>query len=142
MTKTIPAEPEQLYNFARRQFPDQRAVIGCEDGPTGFGLYDYLTGHDMSCFVIAPASVRKAMHDPVKTNRLDARKFSNMLAEGDFHPVRVPDGPCRELRNFVQIRRVMLICSAHPNNASKRYYWPTACTLSAAMSINTGPIFS
>ncbi len=104
MTKTIPAEPEQLYNFVRRQFSDRRVVIGYEAGPTGFGLYDYLIGHDMSCVLIPTASVRKPASDPVKTNRLDARKLSTMLAEGDFHPVRVPEGAYRELRNFVQIR--------------------------------------
>ncbi len=116
MTKTIPAEPEQLYNFARRQFPDRRVVIGYEAGPTGFGLYDYLTGRDMSCVVIPPASVRKPANDPVKTNRLDARKLSTMLAEGDFHPVRVPEGPYRELRNFVQVRESY----AHLQRASKQ----------------------
>lgn len=104
MTKTIPAEPQQLYNFIRRQFPDRRVVIGYEAGPTGYGLFDYMTERDASCVLIPTTSVRKPTHETVKTNRLDARKLSNMLAEGDFHPVRVPEGPYRELRNLVQIR--------------------------------------
>ena len=104
MTKTIPADPQQLYNFARRQFPGRRIVIGYEAGPTGFGLYDYLIGHDMPCVMISPASVPKAASQRVKTNKIDARKIASMLAEGDFKPVRVPEGPYRELRNLVQVR--------------------------------------
>ena len=104
MTKTIPANPEQLYNFAKRQFPGRRVVIGYEAGPTGFGLYDYLMGHGMPCVMISPASIPKPANQRVKTNRIDARKLSSMLAEGDFKPVRVPEGPYRELRNLVQVR--------------------------------------
>jgi len=104
MTKKIPAQPEQLYNFIKRRFPNERVVIGYEAGPTGFGLYDYLTEHQMPCMIIPTSSVRKPANDQVKTNRLDARKLSNMLAEGDFHPVRVPEGPYRELRNLVHVR--------------------------------------
>lgn len=104
MTKTIPADPEQLYNFAKRQFPGQRVVIGYEAGPTGFGLYDYMLGRDMPCVVISPASVPKPANQRVKTNHIDARKISSMLAEGDFKPVRVPQGSYRELRSLVQVR--------------------------------------
>ena len=104
MTKTIPANPEQLYNFTKRQFPNNRVVIGYEAGPTGFGLYDYLITHHLPCIVISPASIPKPSNQRVKTNRIDARLISSMLAEGDFKPVRVPEGPYRELRNLVQVR--------------------------------------
>jgi len=104
MTKTIPANPEQLYNFTRSRFPDRRVVIGYETGPTGFGLYDYLMGRDMPCVMISPASVPKPANQRVKTNRIDARKLASMLAEGNFSPVRVPEGPYRELRHLVQTR--------------------------------------
>ena len=104
MKMTIPAEPEQLYNFVTRRFPGRQVVIGYEAGPTGFGLYDYMVGRDMPCVVIPPSSVRRAPNERVKTNRLDAGKLSTMLTEGDFDPVRVPEGPYRELRNLVQVR--------------------------------------
>jgi transposase len=104
MIKTIPAEPEQLYNFITHRFSDRRVIIGYEAGPTGFGLYDYMSAHDMDCVVIPPTSVRKAANEHVKNNRIDAGKLSTMLTEGDFDPVRVPEGPYRELRNFVQVR--------------------------------------
>lgn len=104
MTKTIPANPQQLYNFVKTQFPGRRVVIGYEAGPTGLGLYDYCSEHDQPCVMITPASVPKPANQRVKTNRIDSRKISSMLAEGDFKPVRVPQGPYRELRNLVQVR--------------------------------------
>ncbi len=104
MTKTIPADPQQLYNFTRRHFAGRRIVIGYEAGPTGFGLYDYLVSHDIPCVLISPASVPKPANQRVKTNRIDARKIASMLAEGDFKPVRIPEGPYRELRHLVQSR--------------------------------------
>jgi transposase len=104
MSKTIPADPEQLYNFTRRQFPNKRVVLGYEAGPTGFGLYDYLTQRDVPCVLFSPASIRRPANQRVKTNRIDARKITTMLYEGDFKSVRVPEGPYRDLRHLVQTR--------------------------------------
>lgn len=104
MTNKIPSDPKQLYNFIKRQFPNRRVVIGYEAGPTGFGLYDYMAAQNMPCIVISPASVPKPANQRVKTNRIDARELSSMLAEGDFKPVRVPTGYYRELRHLVQTR--------------------------------------
>jgi transposase len=106
MTKKISADPEQLYNFAKRQFPNQRVVIGYEAGPTGFGLHDYMAGRNMACVMISPGSVPKPTNQRVKTNKIDAKKISSMLAEGNFNPVRVPDGDYRELRNRVDLRQI------------------------------------
>ena len=104
MTKKIPAQPEQLYNFIRRQFPNQKVVLGYEAGPTGFALHDYMVERQLDCVVMSPASIRKAPNQRVKTNRIDAQKISAMLTEGDFKPVRVPPDAYRELRHLVQTR--------------------------------------
>ena len=106
MTKKIPADPEQLYNFTKRQFPDQRVVIGYEAGPTGLCLYDYMIERNMPCVMISPGSVPKPVNQRVKTNKIDAKKLSSMLAEGNFNPVRVPNGDYRELRNRVDLRQI------------------------------------
>lgn len=139
MTKIIPANPEQLYNFTKRQFPNSRVVIGYEAGPTGFGLYDYFIRHNAPCVVISPASISKSAAQRVKTNRIDARKLSSMLAEGDFKPVRVPEGPYRELRNIVQVREnyvrlqrtakqriksLLLYTSLHTVCPDTGHHWP------------------
>ena len=106
MTKKIPANPEQLYNFINHQFPGRSVVVGYEAGPTGFGLYDYLTQHDKPCVMISPGSVPKPVNQRVKTNKIDAKKISSMLAEGNFNPVRIPNGDYRELRHRVDLRQI------------------------------------
>jgi len=104
MTKTIPADPKNLYNFIKHNFGDSKVVVGYEAGPTGFGLYDYLTGRNQSCVVIPTSSIPHAANERVKTNKIDATKLSSMLKEGAFSPVRVPEEPYRDLRNFVRLR--------------------------------------
>jgi transposase len=58
----------------------------------------------VACVMISPSSVPKPSNQRVKTNRIDARKLAAMLAEGDFNPVRVPEGAYRQLRPLVQTR--------------------------------------
>ena len=38
----MPYSSEQLLNYTRKHFPDQRVAFVYEAGPTGFGLYDDL----------------------------------------------------------------------------------------------------
>ena len=40
----LPYSSEQLLNYVRKHFPQQRVAFVYEAGPTGFGLYDDLTG--------------------------------------------------------------------------------------------------
>ena len=104
MTKKIPANPEQLYNFMARQFPGRRVVLGYEAGPMGFGLHDYLTQRQQTCVLISPLSIPRPSNQRVKTNRIDSFKIATMLSDGQFKPVRVPEGPYRELRHRTQMR--------------------------------------
>lgn len=104
MNKKIPANPEHLYNFIRHRFADKKVVVGYESGPTGFGLYDYLTARNQTCILISPGSVLRPANQRVKTNRIDGDKLANMLYDGDIKPVRVPEGPYRELRHLVTLR--------------------------------------
>lgn len=104
MTKTIPADPENLYNLIKNRFSDSRVIVGYEAGPTGFGLYDYLINRGQACVVIPTSSIPHTINERVKTNKIDAAKLSSMLKEGNFNPVRVPDAIYRDLRNLVRLR--------------------------------------
>ena len=106
MTKTItmPSKPEHLYNFIKNRYPNNRVLCCYEAGPTGFGLHDYLTGKDVSCIVISPASLPVAANSRVKTNGIDAGRITLHLKNGEARPVRVPDGQWRGLRELVRSR--------------------------------------
>lgn len=104
MTKKIPSSPENLYNFIRHSFTGSRVVVGYESGPTGYGLYDYLSDRNQMCVMIAPTTIERPANARVKTNRIDAAKLTTMLTDGHFNPIRVPEGPYRELRELSQAR--------------------------------------
>ncbi|MDP3790192.1 MAG: IS110 family transposase [Candidatus Omnitrophota bacterium] len=103
-SKTIPSDPENVYNYMRRHFPDKRALYAYEAGPTGFRLYDYLTAKGECCFVVSPASLLKAANQRVKNNRIDSLKIASQLKAGELHSIRIPEGPYREVRYLIELR--------------------------------------
>lgn len=103
-SKTIPSDPQNIYNYIRRYFPDKHALYAYEAGPTGFRIYDFLTDRGESCFVVSPASLLKASNQRVKNNRIDSVKISDQLRTGTLHSIRVPEGPYRELRHLIHLR--------------------------------------
>lgn len=89
-TKTIPSEPEQLYNYAKRRFPGQKVLFAYETGPTGYHLYDYLSAKKQGCLVVPPLSIPRAPNQKVKNNRIDSRKITEELKAGKLSSIRVP----------------------------------------------------
>lgn len=103
-SKKMPARYEQLEQYIQNRFGGQRILCAYEAGCTGFGLHDYLTAHDQECVLLSPLSIPKAGNQRVKTNRIDSNKIASVIKENDYHPVRVPQGPYRDLRQLVQGR--------------------------------------
>jgi transposase len=100
----LPYSSEQLLNYVRKHFPQQRVAFVYEAGPTGFGLYDDLTAEGHPCLVVAPSMVPTAPGQRVKTNRLDSKKLSLGLRGGELQSIHVPSPSYRELRHLVQLR--------------------------------------
>lgn len=100
----LPYSSEQLLNYVRKHFPQQRVAFVYEAGPTGFGLYDDLTAAGHPCLVVAPSMVPTAPGQRVKTNRLDGKKLSMGLRGGELRSIHVPSPTYRELRHLVQLR--------------------------------------
>jgi transposase len=100
----LPYSAEQLLNYVRKHFPQQRVAFVYEAGPTGFGLYDEITAEGHPCLVVAPSMVPTAPGKRVKTNRLDSKKLSEGLRGGQLRGIHVPARPYRELRHLVQLR--------------------------------------
>ena len=77
-------------------------VFAYEAGPSGFGLYRYLTGKGPVCGVIAPSLIPKRPGDRVKNDRRHAVELARLLRSGDLSPIHVPSvedeairDPCR-----------------------------------------------
>jgi transposase len=103
-SKKMPSNPEYLYNYIQNQFNRKKVICAYEAGPTGFHLHDYLSQKDIVCLITAPASIPTARNEKVKTNRIDSVKIADHLMSGKLKPIRVPQGPYRELRDLVKIR--------------------------------------
>jgi transposase len=50
-----------------------------EAGPSGYGLYRYLTGKGIACQVVAPSLIPRKPGDQVKTDRRDAVEIARLL---------------------------------------------------------------
>ena len=105
-SKKMPSSPEHLYNYIQKHYNTKKVICAYEAGPTGFSLYDYLSQKDIPCLITAPASIPKAPNERVKNNRIDSVKLTEHLVSGKLKPIRVPEGPYRELRDLVKIREV------------------------------------
>ena len=102
-SKKMPSNPEHLYNYIQKHFNHKKVICAYEAGPTGFHLHDYLSQKDILCLITAPASIPTARNEKVKNNRIDSVKITDHLMSGKMKPIRVPQGPYRELRDLVKI---------------------------------------
>lgn len=102
--RKIPSKPADLYHYIQNTLSGRRVICAYESGPTGFHLYDYLNNLQVPCYITAASSIPKPSNERVKTNRLDSVKIVEYLMSGEFKPIRVPEGPYRELRHLVKVR--------------------------------------
>ena len=74
----------------RLQSKAPRLVFAYEAGPTGYGVYRYLTGRGLECQVIAPSLIPKKPGDKVKTDRRETNAdfiCRPLLAQPPPHPL-------------------------------------------------------
>src|SRR3990167_11373333 len=81
---SLPYQGENLISYVRNHFGGKKMAFAYEAGPTGWGLYDTLTGQGYRCLVAAPSMIPRAPGQRVKTNRLDSRKHCCSLRESGF----------------------------------------------------------
>src|SRR2546428_1787492 len=79
-------------------------VFVYEAGPSGYGLYRYLTGKGFACHVVAPSLIPKKPGDKVKTDRRDAVELARLLRSGDLTAVYVPSVEDEALRDLCRAR--------------------------------------
>lgn len=100
----MPYNAESFLSFVERHYPGKRVMCAYEAGPTGFGLYDAISGAGHDCLVVSPGSVPTIPNKRVKTNRLDSKKLAELLSGGQLKGIRIPPASIRELRSLVHLR--------------------------------------
>jgi transposase len=98
---TLPHDHEEVASVLA-QWPAGRCCY--EAGPTGFGLYRYLTERGIACEVVAPGLVPSRPGDRVKTDPRDARKLARLHASGLLEAIWVPSPESEAARDLVRAR--------------------------------------
>jgi len=94
-----------LDQLLRRLHGRTRALtFAYEAGPSGYGLYRYLTAKGLPCQVVAPSLIPKKPGDRVKTDRRDAVELARLLRSGDLTAVYVPSVEDEALRDLCRAR--------------------------------------
>jgi len=104
---TRPADVDKLVR--RLQAKADRLVFAYEAGPCGYGLYRQLTGHGLTCLVVAPSLIPRKPGDRVKTDRRDAVQLARLLRSGDLDSVYVPSIEDEALRDLCRAREAAVV---------------------------------
>ena len=99
---TRQADIDRLIRRLQGKAPELRFVY--EAGPSGYGLYRYLTGKGWACAVVAPSLIPRRPGDKVKTDRRDAVELARLLRSGDLTAGYVPTGEDEAIRDLCRAR--------------------------------------
>jgi transposase len=99
---TRQADVQRLVTRLQGKSAELRFVY--EAGPSGYGLYRYLTGKGLACAVVAPSLIPRRPGDKVKTDRRDAVELARLLRSGDLTAVYVPTIEDEAIRDLCRAR--------------------------------------
>lgn len=99
----VPAGYAAVGKALRRYKPEETEVV-YEAGPTGYGLYRYLTGRGYRCAVVAPSLMPVKKGERIKTDTRDAVNLARLSRNGDLTPVWVPGEEDEGYRDLVRCR--------------------------------------
>jgi transposase len=101
----IGSRQADLDHLLRRLHGKAAALtVADEAGPSGYGLYRYLTAKGVACQVVAPSLIPRKPGDKVKTDRRDAVTLARLLRSGDLTPVYVPSVEDEAIRDLCRAR--------------------------------------
>jgi transposase len=109
---SLPTDYENLRSYFGRNYADCEVVVIYEAGFQGFWLHDLLESDGIDCIVTPANKVTQEKDNRVKTDKIDARRLSRNLENGDYSSCWVPDRELREdrqiSRTVTQIQRVIV----------------------------------
>lgn len=102
---TIANNLDAVEKFVRKQI-SRNIELRCvyEAGPTGFGLYRYLTSNGIDCTVVAPSKIPKKDGDRTKTDRRDAYNLARLHRAGELEGIYIPSKEDEAMRDLIRGR--------------------------------------
>lgn len=103
----IPNTEESIHKLFRKLGEEECRLSVCyEAGPTGYGLYRFLTALGIECCVVAPSLIPTRAGDRIKTDRRDAIRLAQLHRAGELTPIYIPTEEDEALRDLVRAREV------------------------------------
>lgn len=99
------ADAEGLLKHLQKKYPGASYRIAYEAGFCGFGIERFFHKRGISCLVINPADVPSSDKDKQrKQDKIDARKISRELSQGQLEGIYVPEEKMEHARGLVRQR--------------------------------------
>ena len=100
---TMDAKYEVFRGYLGNKFPECKIKVMYEAGFSGFWLRDELVRDGIECVVTPPHTVTQEKCQKQKNDRIDCRRLSKNLENGDFRACDVPDKQRREDRQVSRL---------------------------------------
>jgi len=121
-----PPDPKALVHYLHKNFPGAVYHSVYEAGCFGFWIHEALVNLGIDSMVINPADVPTTDKERrVKTDKVDAAKLGRALANGELHPIYVPERTAQEDRTLVRMRTTFVSKQTRCKNQIKgllRFY--------------------
>jgi transposase len=104
-----PPETDKLVDYLRHHFPGAQYSSTYEAGYCGFWIHEQLKKNGIDCLVVNPADVpTKDKERKTKRDRIDCRKLSRSLRNGELEGIYVPPREKLEDRSLIRTRLSMV----------------------------------
>jgi transposase len=100
---SMPAKYDMLKHYFNNKFPGCNITVIYEAGFRGFGLHDKLVSDGCECVVTPPHTVTDEKCQRQKNDRIDCRRLTKNLENGDYKKCDVPDQKRREDRQISRL---------------------------------------
>lgn len=106
---SIDPEAQTLYKFLNRRYPHGNYHAVYEAGFSGFTVARELDRLGINCIVTHPADVPTKQKERMnKSDRVDAKKLSRSLGNGELESIYIPDEICEEYRYLARHRYALI----------------------------------
>ena len=96
---SIDPYPTTLLNYMQRHYPDGNYHAVYEAGFSGFWSARELNSLGIHCIVVHPSDVPSSQKERLnKNDRVDSRKLSRALSNGELMPIYIPERAAEEYR--------------------------------------------
>ncbi len=108
-TFSQPPEPEVLYRYLSKHFPNGTYYSVYEAGFCGFWIHDHLQSLGVNNIVVNPADVPTTDKEKKqKTDKVDSNKLARQLRNGDLEALYIHNRTVLENRNLIRMRRTLV----------------------------------